>query len=97
MTKQFRNNRRGGFKGNPGIPLADPAARALQHKYLPLMEANFIESNPIPVKTALGLMGLLDPVFRLPMVPPKPENLEKIASVLSQLGLLAARSVPVAN
>ena len=73
------------------------AARALQHQYLPLMEVNFIESNPIPVKTALGLMGLLDPVFRLPMVPPKLENLDKIASILSQLGLLSARSVPVAN
>jgi 4-hydroxy-tetrahydrodipicolinate synthase len=73
------------------------AARALQHQYLALMEVNFIESNPIPVKSALGLMGLLDPVFRLPMVAPKSENLDKIASVLSQLGLLSARSVPVAN
>jgi 4-hydroxy-tetrahydrodipicolinate synthase len=73
------------------------AARALQHQYLALMEVNFIESNPIPVKSALGLMGLLDPVFRLPMVAPKPESLDKIASVLSQLGLLSARSVPVAN
>src|SRR5579859_5038575 len=73
------------------------AARALQRKYLALMEANFIESNPIPVKSAMGLMGLLEPVFRLPMVAPKPENLEKIATVLSQLGLLSARSVPVAN
>jgi 4-hydroxy-tetrahydrodipicolinate synthase len=72
-------------------------ARALQHQYLALMEVNFIESNPIPVKSAMGLMGLLDPVFRLPMVPPRSENLDKIASVLSQLGLLAARSVPVAN
>jgi 4-hydroxy-tetrahydrodipicolinate synthase len=72
------------------------AARALQRQYLPLMEVNFIESSPMPVKAAMGLMGLLEPVFRLPMVPPKPENLEKIASVLSQLGLLS-RSVPVAN
>ena len=73
------------------------AARALQRKYLALMEVNFIESNPIPVKSALGLMGLLEPVFRLPMVAPKAENLDKIATVLSQLGLLSARSVPVAN
>jgi 4-hydroxy-tetrahydrodipicolinate synthase len=72
------------------------AARALQRQYLPLMEVNFIESSPMPVKAAMGLMGLLEPVFRLPMVPPKPESLEKIASVLSQLGLLS-RSVPVAN
>jgi 4-hydroxy-tetrahydrodipicolinate synthase len=72
------------------------AARALQRQYLPLMEINFIESSPIPVKSAMGLMGLLDPVFRLPMVPPKPESLEKIAGVLTHLGLLS-RSVPVAH
>ena len=42
------------------------------------METNFVETNPGPVKTALGLMGLLDPVFRLPLVAPKPENLAKI-------------------
>src|SRR5713226_3196063 len=73
------------------------AARALQRQYLPLMEVNFVESNPIPVKSAMALMGLLEPVYRLPMVPPKPENLEKIKNVLAQLGLLATRSVQVAN
>ena len=57
-------------------------ARKLQRKYLALMEVNFIESNPIPVKAALGLMGLLDPIFRLPMVPPRPENLARIEAVL---------------
>lgn len=68
-------------------------ARELQRKYLPLMEINFIESNPIPVKAAMGLMGLLEPVYRLPMVPPKPENLKKIEQVLDSAGLLAGRSV----
>ena len=72
-------------------------ARAVQRKYLALMEINFIESNPIPVKAAMGLMGLLDPVFRLPMCPPKPENLAKIEKVLEPLGLLADRSVHVAG
>jgi len=72
-------------------------ARAVQRKYLPLMEINFIESNPIPVKAALGLMGLLDPVYRLPMCPPKPENLGKIEKVLDPLGLLADRRVRVAG
>src|SRR3989441_4515718 len=46
-------------------------ARKVQRKYLPLMEINFVEANPIPVKAAMGLMGLLEPVFRLPMCPPK--------------------------
>jgi 4-hydroxy-tetrahydrodipicolinate synthase len=73
------------------------AARALQREFLLLMDVNFVESNPIPVKAAMGLMGLLDPVYRLPMVPPKPESLDKIKGVLAQLGLLAKRSVPVAN
>jgi 4-hydroxy-tetrahydrodipicolinate synthase len=61
------------------------------------MEINFIESNPIPVKAALGLMGLLEPVYRLPMCPPKPENLAKIGQVLESTGLLADRRVPVAG
>jgi len=73
------------------------SARELQRRLLPLMDVNFVESNPIPVKAAMGLMGLLEPVYRLPMVAPKPENLEKIRTVLTQLGLLASRSVPVAN
>ncbi len=63
-------------------------ARQLQKKYLPLMEMNFIESNPIPVKAAMGLMELLEPVWRLPLVPPKPENFAKIRSVLKSVGLL---------
>jgi 4-hydroxy-tetrahydrodipicolinate synthase len=69
-----------------------PAARELQKKYLPLMEINFVESNPIPVKAAMGLMGLLEPVWRLPMVPPKPENLARIRKVLESLGLVHAHA-----
>lgn len=72
-------------------------ARALQRKYLPLMEINFIESNPIPVKAAMGLMGLLEPVYRLPMCPPKADNLSKIEKVLEAAGLLADRRVRVAG
>ena len=51
------------------------------------MEINFVESNPIPVKAAMALMGLLEPVYRLPMVPPKPENLARIEKVLESVGL----------
>ena len=64
------------------------SARELQKKYLPLLEVNFVESNPIPVKAAMGLMGLLDPVWRLPLVPPKPENLARIEKTLEALGLV---------
>ncbi len=65
-------------------------ARALQRKLFPLMEVNFVESNPIPVKAAMGLMGLLDPVFRLPMVSPSAQSLARIEAVLEPMGLLAA-------
>jgi len=65
-------------------------ARALQRAWLPLMEVNFIESNPIPVKAAMAMMGLLEPVYRLPMVPPLPQNQTRIEAVLKSVGLLAA-------
>jgi 4-hydroxy-tetrahydrodipicolinate synthase len=64
------------------------SARAIQKRFFALMSVNFVESNPIPVKAAMGLMGLLDPVFRLPMVPPSPANLARIEKVLESAGLL---------
>ena len=69
------------------------SARAIQARYLPLMNVNFVESNPIPVKAAMGLMGLLDPVFRLPLVPPAAGSLARIEKVLESLGLLGSVSV----
>jgi len=71
------------------------SARRIQRQYLPLMNVNFIESNPIPVKTAMGLMGLLSPAMRLPMCPPSADHLAKIAGVLDAVGL--AGKVPVAG
>jgi 4-hydroxy-tetrahydrodipicolinate synthase len=70
-----------------------PAAREVQRKYLALMDVNFIESNPIPVKAAMALMGLLEPAWRLPLCPPSPASQAKIEKVLETLGLLAGRSV----
>jgi len=72
-------------------------ARELQRKYLPLMIVNFVESNPIPVKAAMAAMGLLEPVWRLPLVAPQPQNQAKIEAVLSQVGLLSDRSARVAG
>ena len=63
-------------------------ARAIHTKYLPLMEVNFVESNPIPVKAAMARMGLLEAHYRLPMCPPQPHNLAKIEAVLKEMGLL---------
>ncbi|MBM62460.1 MAG: 4-hydroxy-tetrahydrodipicolinate synthase [Acidobacteria bacterium] len=62
-------------------------ARRLHTKLLPLMQVNFIESNPIPVKAAMAHLGLLNPHYRLPMVTPKPASLEQIKRVLDALGL----------
>jgi 4-hydroxy-tetrahydrodipicolinate synthase len=70
-------------------------ARQIQARYLPLMNVNFVESNPIAVKAAMALMGLLDPVYRLPMTPPSPANLARIEKVLEAAGLLGR--VPVAS
>jgi 4-hydroxy-tetrahydrodipicolinate synthase len=64
------------------------AARAVHARILPLMSINFVESNPQPVKYAMAAMGLIDEVFRLPMVSPKAESKEKINAVLKALGLL---------
>ncbi len=63
-------------------------ARQIHRRILPLMEMNFVESNPIPVKSALAEMGLLEPVWRLPLVAPKPENRARIRAVLETLNLL---------
>ena len=64
------------------------AAREIHRRYFALMEANFVESNPIPVKAAMALMGLLEPFWRLPLVAPKAENLAKIRAVLESVGLI---------
>jgi len=72
-------------------------ARRLQRRFLPLMEVNFIESSPIPVKAAMAAMGLLEPVWRLPLCAPRTENEEKIRGVLECLGLVGERHVARAN
>lgn len=64
------------------------AARALHRRLLPLMLVNFVESNPIPVKAAMAAMGLLDEVYRLPLVSPAPASRERIRTVLWELGLM---------
>jgi 4-hydroxy-tetrahydrodipicolinate synthase len=65
-----------------------PAARQLHRRYLPLMEVNFVESNPIPVKAAMAELGLLKPVWRLPLVAPGREDMARIRAVLESLNLV---------
>jgi 4-hydroxy-tetrahydrodipicolinate synthase len=64
------------------------AARVVYKRILPLMQVNFIEANPVPVKAAMGAMGLIEEVYRLPMCSPRPESREKILKVLRGLDLL---------
>jgi len=63
-------------------------ARALHYRILPLMEINFIESSPGPVKAAMVMMGLLEENFRLPLVPIQEKSRARIREVINELGLL---------
>ncbi len=65
-------------------------ARKVHEQHLDLMDVNFIESNPGPVKAAMALMGLLELNYRLPMVAPKPENMARIEAVLRNVSLIPA-------
>ena len=84
MSRMVEAAERGDFAG----------ALTLHRTLLPLMLANFVESNPIPVKAAMAAMGLIAEVYRLPMVSPRPESRARIMNVLGALGLLAAKGNP---
>jgi 4-hydroxy-tetrahydrodipicolinate synthase len=73
------------------------AARKIHRRYHALMEINFVESNPIPVKAAMAEMGLLEPVWRLPLVPPKAENRTRIRAVLDSLHLAERTHAAISN
>jgi 4-hydroxy-tetrahydrodipicolinate synthase len=64
-------------------------ARALHERLLPIMQVNFVESSPGPVKFAMASMGLCELSYRLPMVPPRQASQEKVLGVLRDLGLPA--------
>lgn len=79
MTELARRANQGDFAG----------ARELQRRYLPVMQANFVESNPGPVKWGMHKMGLLEPVWRLPMVPPTDASKKRIEQAMAEAGLIA--------
>jgi 4-hydroxy-tetrahydrodipicolinate synthase len=74
-----------------------PAAREIHRRVHPLMEVNFVESNPIPVKAAMAQMGLLEAVWRLPLVAPKAESETRIHAVLESLELVNSTTLPRAT
>lgn len=63
-------------------------ARRIQRQFLRLMQANFLESNPMPVKAVLAMMGRIEEVLRLPMLPVKPETRSKLEQIAAEAGLL---------
>jgi len=65
------------------------AARALQRKYLPLMQGNFIESSPLPVKAVLAMMGKIEEVYRLPLLPMRRDTRSKIQKIATDAGLIS--------
>ena len=81
LTKMVALGRSGDFVG----------ARKIHHEFLDLMDINFVESNPGPVKAAMFQMGLVGPTYRLPMVRPSDAHQSKIAAILQNHGLLAKR------
>ena len=68
-------------------------ARSLHNRLLHLMNANFLESNPGPVKAVLAMMGRIEEVYRLPMVPMKPENRAKLEKIATKAGILKNAAV----
>src|SRR5579862_4526364 len=63
-------------------------ARTIHRKYLPLMQANFIESNPMPVKAVLAMLGKIEENYRLPMLPMRRDTRSKLQKIATDAGLL---------
>jgi len=72
------------------------AARAIHRKYLPLMQANFIESSPLPVKAVLTMMGKIEEVYRLPLLPMRRDTRSKLQKIATDTGLISRPAAPPA-
>lgn len=69
-------------------------ARRIHRKYLPLMQANFIESNPLPVKAVLAMMGKIEENYRLPLVPMKRDTRSRLQRIATDAGVIAKPAAP---
>src|SRR6201993_717017 len=69
-------------------------ARSIHRKYLPLMQANFIESNPLPVKAVLAMMGKIEEVYRLPLLPMRRETRSRLQKIAPDAGGIAKPAAP---
>jgi 4-hydroxy-tetrahydrodipicolinate synthase len=70
-------------------------ARSLQRKYLPLMQANFIESSPLPVKAVLAMMGKIEEVYRLPLLPMRRDTRSRLQKIVTDIGLISKPAGPM--
>ena len=73
------------------------AARGIHRKYLPLMQANFIESSPLPVKAALAMMGRIEENYRLPLLPMRRDTRSKLQKIVMEVGLIAKPATSTLN
>jgi 4-hydroxy-tetrahydrodipicolinate synthase len=71
-------------------------ARTIHRKYFPLMQANFIESNPLPVKAVLAMMGKVEEVYRLPLLPMRRDTRSKLQKIAADAGLITRPAAPPA-
>src|SRR2546425_9844938 len=72
-------------------------ARRIQRKYLPLMQANFLESNPLPVKAVLAMMGKIEEVYRLPLLPMRRDTRSRLQKIATEAGLITRPAAPPAE
>ena len=72
-------------------------ARRIQRKYLPLMQANFMESNPLPVKAVLAMMGKIEEVYRLPLLPMRRDTRSRLQKIATEAGLITRPAAPPAE
>jgi 4-hydroxy-tetrahydrodipicolinate synthase len=72
-------------------------ARKICRKYLPLMQANFIESSPQPVKAVLAMMGKIEEIYRLPLVPMRRDTRSKLQKVATEAGLITRAAAPTSD
>lgn len=72
-------------------------ARRIHRKYMALMQANFIESSPLPVKAVLAMMGKIEEVYRLPLLPMRRDTRSRLQKVATEAGLVIKSAAPVAE
>ncbi len=72
-------------------------ARRIHRKYLALMQANFLESNPLPVKAVLAMMGKIEEAYRLPLLPMRRDTRSKLQKIATEAGLITKPAAPAAE